>query len=348
MPKLLNFPMEMIKEGSASISVPVEKKISKKLPVFYNPVMKLNRDMTVLLLQQFPPMNLCDPLAGSGIRSIRFARELKYKSITANDLNERAVALIKKNMKLNKVSFRIYNKDANMMILGSKGFDFIDLDVFGCPNFMLDSSVNRISRGGILAVTATDTSALAGTYPKACLRKYWAVPLRNELMHEIGLRILIRKVQLIGSQYNKALTPIFSYSKEHYMRVFLKCEKSKEKTDIILKQHGFFEGIGPIWKGSLWDRKLVKKMLDSNKTKENDKFLSTINEESGISSIGFYDLHRIAKRYNLHIPKKEELIKKLKKKGYKASNTHFSGKGIRSDISLEKLKKLIRSLYKRD
>ena len=47
-------------------------------------------------------------------------------------------------------------------------------------------------------------------------------------MHETGIRILIRKIQLIGAQYNKALTPIFSYSKEHYFRVFLKCEKGKE------------------------------------------------------------------------------------------------------------------------
>ena len=44
-------------------------------------------------------------------------------------------------------------------------------------------------------------------------------------MHEIGLRILIRRVQLAGSVYDKALIPILSYSKEHYMRVFFKCEK---------------------------------------------------------------------------------------------------------------------------
>jgi len=336
--------MKKIKEGSVEIFIPVEKKISKKLPVFYNPVMEFNRDMTVLLLQQFPPMNLCDPLAGTGIRSIRFARELKYKSITANDLSKRSVSLIKKNMRLNMVKFDVHNKDANLMILESKGFDFMDLDVFGCPNFMLDSSINRLSRQGILAVTATDTSALAGTYPKACLRKYWAVPLRNELMHEIGLRILIRKIQLIAAQYSKALTPVFSYSRDHYMRVFLSCEKSKEKTDNLLRHHGFFEDAGPLWKGPLWDRNLVTKMLRNNKKAENDKFLSVIKEESSIDTIGFYDLHKLAKRYKVEIPKKEELIKRLKKKGYKASDTHFSGKAIKSDVGLEKLLKIIQSL----
>ena len=64
-------------------------------------------------------------------------------------------------------------------------------------------------------------------------------------MHETGLRILIRKIQLVAAQYDKALTPIFSYSKEHYMRAFLKNEKGKHKVDKILKLHGFFKDAGP-------------------------------------------------------------------------------------------------------
>ena len=39
-----------IKESSCEIKVPIEKKISKELPVFYNSVMKFNRDVSVLLL----------------------------------------------------------------------------------------------------------------------------------------------------------------------------------------------------------------------------------------------------------------------------------------------------------
>ena len=213
---------KLIKEGSAEIYIPKEKKISKKLPVFYNPVMKLNRDITMLLLQQFPNLNICDPLAATGVRSIRFAKELKYKSIIANDISKKAFSLIKKNMKLNKVKIEIKNKDANIWLLESKGFDFIDLDVFGSPNFILDSAIRRISRQGILAVTATDTAALPGTYPRATLRKYWATPKKDAMMHKTGLRILIRKIQLIGTQYDKALIPIFSYFKNHYFRVFLK------------------------------------------------------------------------------------------------------------------------------
>ena len=41
---------KIIQEGKIKIKVPKEEKISKKLPVFYNPVMGFNRDVSVLLL----------------------------------------------------------------------------------------------------------------------------------------------------------------------------------------------------------------------------------------------------------------------------------------------------------
>jgi len=361
---------ELIREGKALIRVPKVSKISKEMEVFYNPIMKFNRDISILLLNSIDKNNLqiCDLLAGSGVRSIRFLLELKkkkIKSIIINDYSKEAINSIKKNFQLNKINknkIKVYNEDANLLLLKSEGFDYIDIDPFGTPNPYLDSAIRRISRGGILAVTSTDTSALAGTYPKACLRKYWAIPLRNELMHEIGLRILIRKVQLIGAQYNKALIPVFSYFKDHYVRVFFKCEKSKEETDNILKQHGMFENSGPIWKGQLWDNKLIEKMNKSNnenplypmvraklkpiKNESNNKiltnFLKIIKEESKINVVGFYDIHSITEKYKIRtIPKKLELIKKIKKAGYKASETHFNGAGIRSDIGLKELLRLI-------
>lgn len=348
--QLLNFSMKKIKEGSAEIFIPTEKKVSKKLPVFYNPTMELNRDITILLLQQFSLMNICDPLAASGIRAIRFAKELKYKSITANDINEKAFALIKRNMKHNKVNFKVYSKDANLMLLESSGFDFIDLDVFGSPNFVLDAACKRISRNGILAVTATDTSALCGTFPKACLRKYWALPRKDAIMHETGLRILIRKIQLVAAQYDKVLIPIFSYSKEHYMRVFLRNNKGKNKVDKILKQHGCFNNAGPLWLGNLFDEKLTnaiyKNLINNkilNKGKKLIKFLSNIKQESKINAIGFYDLHDICEKNKIrHLQKKEIIIDRIKKLGYKASETHFKGEAIRSNMPYPELVTLMK------
>ena len=286
----------IIQEGSAKIEVEKADIVSKEMEVFYNPVMSINRDISILLLNSVEnkKMRMADLMAASGIRSIRFLKELdknKIEEIHINDYSKDSISLIKKNLRLNKIKaagkkIKITNEDANLFLLNSMGFDYIDIDPFGTPNPFLDAACKRISRNGILAVTATDTSALCGTYVNACKRKYWAVPKNDATMHETGLRILIRKVQLVGAQYDKALMPVFSYSKDHYMRVFFRNEKGKNKVDEILKYHGTFNEIGPLWLGQLFDSKLcgiIYKNATKNKifksNKELMKFLPVIKEE---------------------------------------------------------------------
>lgn len=349
---------EIIKEGSAKIYVPKDKKISKKLPVFYNPIMSLNRDISILLLNSINKndLNISDPLAATGIRSIRFLKELKknkIKKLYINDYKNDFIKTFKKNLKINKITTNkiiIKNEDANLFLLNSKGFDYIDIDPFGTPNYFLDSAIKRLSRGGILAVTSTDTAALSGTYPKSTSRKYWAISKKDEMMHETGLRILIRKIQLIGAQYSKALIPVFSYFKDHYFRIFLKCTKGKKDVDQLLKNHESFNNAGPLWIGRLWDSKLVNKIKNSaikNKyikdNKELLKFIKIIQNESKIETVGFYDLHNIVKKEKIKkIIKKSVLIEKIKKKKYKASQTHFSKTAIRSDIDYRSLIKMMK------
>ena len=353
--------MRITNESSAKLKIPKAKKISKGMEVFYNPVMSLNRDISVLLLNSMNKKNMqiADPLAATGVRSIRFLKELnrnKIKKIYINDHDKKAIKLIKQNLKLNKIKYKnnnkiiIENEDANLFLLNSTGFDYIDLDPWGTPNPFLDAACKRIARDGILAVTATDTSALCGTFPKACLRKYWAMPRKDAIMHETGLRILIRKIQLVASQYEKALLPIFSYSKEHYMRVFLRNIKRKNIVDKILKQHSYFDDAGPMWTGELWNKNLANKIYNNaikniifNKNKELIKFLKIIKEESKINVAGFYDLHDIYRKNKIkYLQKKENIINKTKKIGYKASETHFKGEGIRSNIPTNKLIRILK------
>jgi len=333
---------KLIQEGQAKTYIPKATKISKKLPVFYNPLMALNRSISVLVLKNIPNKNMQIglPLAGTGIRGIRLLKELpknKIKFIYFNDHSKNAVNLIKKNLALNKIKsrFKLFNHDANLFILENKGFDYLDIDPFGTPNPFLDSAVKALSRNSILAVTATDTAPLAGTYPAACKRKYWASPLLDSNKHETGLRILIRKIQLIAAQYEKALTPILSYYHEHYFRVFFRCEKGKTKVDKIINQHGMFNNAGPLWLGKLWDCKLVNKIAKQTEL----KIIKTISKECKINIVGFIDIHKFCKKHKLKIPKTETLLKKIK-----AAQTHFSPTGIRTKITENKLKKIIQLL----
>ncbi|MBI2138020.1 hypothetical protein HYU13_00370 [Candidatus Woesearchaeota archaeon] len=342
-------------EGKSVIGNKLPHIVTRSMPVFYNPVMKLNRDISVLLLRAIPQkgMRIADPLAGSGIRSIRFLKELpkeKVRLLAINDYDARSFKAIRENLSMNKISLKskkikISKMDANLFLLSSFGFDYIDIDPFGTPNPFLDAAVRRLSREGILAATATDTAALAGTSPKACLRKYWAAPLRNELKHEIGIRILIRKAQLIGAQYEKALLPVFSYAKEHYMRIFFSCTKGKERVDEVLKQHGMMGAGGPLWRGKLWDSNLVKKMCSLNKDEEAGKLLGIILGESKVPASGFIETHQSMERGRQRsVPQMDAIIRELIKRGHPAARTHFSPTGIRTTMPKEKAIQLIRNI----
>lgn len=355
--------MEYVIEGSAKIRVSTGK-ISKELEVFYNPVMKFNRDVSVQLLNAVnnKDMQICDLFAASGVRTIRFAKELKkgkIKNIVANDMSEKAIELMKENLKANNIDATIMNKEARMLLMDCSGFDYIDIDPFGYPGDFLDAAVQRISRDGILAVTATDTSSLSGSFEDACRRKYWAKPMRNYLMHEIGLRIFIRRVQLIGAMYDKALIPIYSYSKDHYMRIFFKCDKGKQKVDLLLRQHRYFlhcrclnrktseyniekcdcgkdfAYAGPIYIGSLYDKRIAKKI-------KGDKFMDVLSNELDI--VGFYDVAEISSLLKINIPTIEKIEKAIVQEGNTFSRTHFSPTGFKSDAGIDEIIKMIKKI----
>ena len=82
-----------INEGRVSITVPHFEKVSAKALVFYNPVMELNRDISIIALQTFretqdEDINICDAFGGTGIRGIRYSRELSgVQNVVINDLN---------------------------------------------------------------------------------------------------------------------------------------------------------------------------------------------------------------------------------------------------------------------
>lgn len=343
--------MELIREGSAEIRV-FKHKISRKMPVFYNKIMKKNRDISILLLKalKIRDMVVADPLAGSGIRAIRFMLELdNVREIHVNDYADNSIQAIRENLERNGLGndsrIKISQTEANIFLMRTKGFHYIDIDPFGSPNPFLDAAAKKIARNGIMAVTATDTSALCGTYPRACKRKYWAVPKRDELMHETGLRILIRKVQLVGAQYDKALIPVLSYSSDHYTRVFFASRKGKSRVDKMLAEHNMFNNCGPMWTGNMWDSKLVRKMIRINDDKILDKFLTIIYEESRIGAAGFYNLHAFCKRHNLRLKKTDEIKKEIIDNGYSVSGTHFTPLGIRSDIPEEELVRILQTKH---
>jgi tRNA (guanine26-N2/guanine27-N2)-dimethyltransferase len=365
--------LRKIQEGKAKIFVPEGRIYDTS--VFYNPEGELNRDISIAALQIFQRefksrITVCDALAATGIRGLRCAKEVSgIKKIILNDKNPLAVKLIRKNIKENKLSnkCKVKKEDANIL-LRENVFIAIDLDPFGSPNVFMDSAARSVYHKGFLAVTATDTAPLCGTYSEACLRKYGIKSMRAEFYNELGIRILISFIILTLARYDRAFIPLLSFSSKHYFRVSGKIEHAG-KIASLLKDFGYvnycpkccdrkigsiekfdienhvFGNCGLIYLGKINDKKFCKKVLDDIKKrdfkKEEEKLLKLIINEAQMPPF-YYDLHIIAKKHKIEIPKIEVLIKKLKDKGFKASRTHFCLTAVKTDADYKKLKKFLK------
>ncbi|MBS7251086.1 MAG: tRNA (guanine(10)-N(2))-dimethyltransferase [Candidatus Freyarchaeota archaeon] len=254
-----NYRITIYHEGKVDFytySPPIEKfragRPLPKAPVFYNPSMKLNRDIAVYAVrthQQSTGRNLkiCEPLTGCGIRGIRFALEVEgVDEVVINDLSPDAFNVAKRNVEMHNLQSKIqvFNKDANLFLAENaaygKRFDVIDIDPFGSPVPFLDSALSAIRKNeGLLCLTATDMAPLCGIHRDACLRKYGGVPLRTMYCHEVAVRLLISCAVLTAAKREIALIPLLSHSTDHYVRTYLKTSSGVENTNESVEQVGY-------------------------------------------------------------------------------------------------------------
>jgi tRNA (guanine26-N2/guanine27-N2)-dimethyltransferase len=364
--------MQRFTEGAATFLAPAGN-ITRDLPVFYNPVMTLNRTVEVLLLRALgrKGLRVADVLAGTGVRSIRLLKELPrgtVKELVVNDISPAAARLIRRNLARNGLAGRASVSCApaqQLLFDASSGFDLIDIDPFGSPAPFLDPAVQRLNHGGILAVTATDTAALAGVAPAACERKYWAMPVKSPMMHETGMRILVRKCQLAASQHGKALTPLFCHSTRHYDRAYLRCEKSEAKASRLFSQHQWLlfcrtcldwrvsdagtavccgkpmAAGGPLWTGRLWDAALAARMARLAEGKDVQRLLDVIAAEARVPAVGFPAIHALCQSLKTSVPAFEGLMAAIREAGHPAARTHFAPDGIRTTMPLARVERLL-------
>ncbi len=253
--------IQKIKEGDIELEVPIGRIYDA--PVFYNSDAEVVRDISVAVLsvfsKQVDSIEFFDALSASGASGIRYSKEVGVKGIL-NDKNPKAFELIKKNVELNKIDVEVSNKDANL-VMRERLFDFIDIDPFGSPSVFMDSVAHSLKYGRLLAVTATDTGALAGSFPTACLRKYGIKAGRAAYYPELGLRVLITFVMNSFAKYDKAFRPLLFLAHKHYYRVYGVVESSGKVTK-MLKSYGTVDNIGPIYLGPIKDDEFIKNVID--------------------------------------------------------------------------------------
>jgi len=275
----LDFPTVARNEGQADILVPdLERKAGEPLdharsraPVFYNPVMRLNRDTAVLALGVYGgskerPVSVCEPMCGSGVRGVRIALEGgNISSILLGDLSPSAVKLSELNATRNGVQELIDVRlmDANLMLNihshPMARFDYIDIDPYGSPSRFIESTIRASHNGGMVALTATDMAPLCGVNPKACLRKYGGRPLRTSYCHEIALRLLIGATARQAAIHEFGIKPRFGYYSDHYVRTYLVLDKGAKTANSSLLELGYIQHC---W--NCMNRKVVKDIGAAN------------------------------------------------------------------------------------
>jgi tRNA (guanine26-N2/guanine27-N2)-dimethyltransferase len=332
----------IVEEGDVRLGVPDVAK-PEDAPVFFNPFMKTNRDLTVRLLNDRlkRPFLALDALAGTGAKGLRIARETRAERVLLNDGNPLAVEFINRNIALNRIT------NAEAFCGGAHQFldshankaDFVDVDPFGTPAPFTDAACRALKpNGGILALTATDTGALAGSFANAARRKYGITVAKTPFYAEFGVRALAGFAIRVAAMHEKALRVVFAHSTRHYMRVFLESDGGKGAADGALRNvkpiyyrgkdgafsYDAFDGalpLGPIWSGKIYASNLFDE-LDTE--------------------LPFYDVHVLAKKNAFVIPPFSVLEKELKEEGFAFSRTHFSPHGFRSDASFGELMRILK------
>ncbi|MCS7097308.1 MAG: tRNA (guanine(10)-N(2))-dimethyltransferase [Candidatus Methanomethylicia archaeon] len=256
---LNNLKLKMIIEGKAKLYVPDLTYYSFRegefepsyAPVFYNPKMVFDRNLSILVIKGFGDLlnenlRVCDSLSGTGIRGIRYGLEVdKVDFIWFNDWNPLAVKLIHKNLSLNNLtaSTVVSCLDARKMFYMNTNFNsrfhVIDIDPFGSPVKFLQSALSALKDGGLMCITATDIPVLFGKYPLTCLRRYNAISIKADFSYENAIRILLGYIVRIAANYNFSCTPLLCYMRSHYARIFACFKLDVEEANKSIMKIGY-------------------------------------------------------------------------------------------------------------
>ncbi|MGD1835940.1 MAG: tRNA (guanine(10)-N(2))-dimethyltransferase [Nitrososphaeraceae archaeon] len=377
-------------EGNAKLLVPklsLTNKVPPHNPAFFNPLAKLNRDISILIYNAFlsnidrSEISFADVLASIGARGIRVGIEVpKITSVYINDINRLAISKAKESVNINSSNYFKYiftNNDAytflsNRPTPNSKKFFIVDLDPFGSPSKYIDCVLRSTENNGLISITATDTTVLCGIYPNVCLRKYYGRSINNSYSNEIAIRLLLSVVSIIAARFDLSICPIFVHSNKHYFRIYFQIKKNKTLANKLFEYLGYlrhcfkchnreiiseyssdscnfcnnrFSVAGKIWLGSLYDKKILRKILNSNSSLLTNSliklFNTAIDEHDEIPY--YFTLDEISSILKTSPKKLDQLLSILHNHGYRGSKTAFDYTGFKTNANISQVASIMRS-----
>ena len=304
--------------------------------VFYNPSMKFSRDLNVEFAKKLNFRGLfLDGMAASGIRGIRLAIECNF-NVEFCDTSLLAIETIKNNLVLNNLESQVFHQDVQNLVK-EREYDWIDIDPFGTPAPYLESVIGNVSNDGILGIAATDTAVLCGAKPSICFKRYGSYSMKRVAAKEVGVRILLGRIQTLARNFNRSIEPLLSYSEGHHLRVFLKIIKEKDihlrwlNYDMEILDEEVSDSAGPIWMEKIINSDLVPEKCEG----QLGKFCDILKKEAH-GPPGLFDINDMARDAKIgQTPKKIKIVECLEKEGFFASSSVFSPLGIKTNAPLE-------------
>jgi tRNA (guanine26-N2/guanine27-N2)-dimethyltransferase len=217
---------------------------------------------------------------------------------------------------------------------------------------------------------------LCGVNPRACQRRYGGLPIRTEYCHEQAIRFLVSALARTAARHETSVKPVFSYSSDHYIRLYSVINRGAKKADRSLKKIGyvlhcqkcsqrntlsiieFYDGricsvcgseiqrAGPMWIGDLADTIFCEKMLKKSEVlgvganRRLMDIISLVRDEVGFPP-GFYNIDIICSRKGLPSVPTDLVLRSLRDQGHRVILTHIDSRGIKTDASIFELENAI-------
>lgn len=233
--------------------------------VFFNPTQVFNRDLSLLVVDQYlqhiygkPTAQkaiVVDCLSASGLRALRYSRELRATvplHVIAIDISPAATAAIEMNHKANPstlpdATFEISCMDANRKLqdlhYSRTPAAVIDIDPYGHPTPFLPAALDACSHDGLLCITATDGAITCRKQCKECFIRYDAAPATGKVWaHEGSIRIVMGAIAKEAARRRASITPLLSFFHKHYLRVFVLVNKRNK-----YKSLDMYRAIGTVY-----------------------------------------------------------------------------------------------------
>jgi tRNA (guanine26-N2/guanine27-N2)-dimethyltransferase len=383
-------------EGNTRLLVPaasLNKKIPPKKPAFFNPAAKLNRDISVLIYKTFisefkeHAKSFADAFSGIGARALRVAVEVPgIENIYLNDINFIAIEAAKRAAELNCVKEKCYysiDEVCKFLIqhstLNGERFDIIDLDPFGTPAPFVDCVLRSILDGGLISITATDTTVLCGVYPVVCHRRYYGRSLNTHYTNEIALRLVLSLIALTAARLNLAIEPVFVHANLHYLRIYVKVLVSSSKANKVYDNIGYlrhcfkcgnrnvvkrhdisevceicgnnFSVAGQLWINRLFDKNFIGKSISHQSVNDGIQAMKEMDRCQKLFSICLDELDDIpyyfrgddiASKLRINPYPLQTVVDKLSSSGYRASKTSFNPSAFKTNARINEILDVLR------